>query len=74
MYRCASCGGIHVYELELRTDYNNFRSIEPLNNDVEDMPELTNDDIAYYLDMNYCYDCESIVNVEYVDDDTESKQ
>ena len=63
MFRCKICDGTKVYALELRTDYNNFRNITPYNDSKCYGKYVTNDDLPYYLNMNYCEDCKEIVEI-----------
>lgn len=63
MFRCKICNGTKVYALELRTDYNNFRNITPYNDSEHYGKYVTNDDLPYYLNMDYCEDCKEIVEI-----------
>lgn len=63
MFRCKICDGPKVYALELRTDYNNLRNITPYNDSKCYGKYITDDDLSYYLNMNYCEDCKEIVEI-----------
>ena len=65
-YRCERCHGTNVYALELRTDCNYFRSIDPYNEDTEC---ITNDDLPKYMGVDYCHDCMATVKVYKNDDE-----
>ena len=70
MYRCKKCNGINVYELELRTDYNNFSIINPLNNNIK---EITNDDLPYRMYMHFCSDCDDITETEFIKEQSDGE-
>lgn len=58
---CRNCGGTNLYALEFRTDYAVPRKYGPVNAGT---PEITQDDVPYYVDGIYCMDCKSFCDTD----------
>jgi len=60
---CRRCGGTRLYDLEFRTDYAKARKHDAVN---PGSPELTDDDVPYYVSGTFCMDCQSFCETDQV--------